>query len=57
MTDKEIKESYKRDGYVVGSVITSFPWHQDSQYVDQSAIGKEADVLNPDRQGPEHTAG
>ena len=24
-----------------GSVITSFPWHQDSQYVDQSAIGKK----------------
>ena len=25
-----------------GSVITSFPWHQDSQYVDQSEIGKKA---------------
>ena len=24
-----------------GSVITSFPWHQDSQYVDQSTIGKK----------------
>jgi phytanoyl-CoA hydroxylase len=24
-----------------GSVITSFPWHQDSQYVDQSEIGKK----------------
>ena len=24
-----------------GSVITSYPWHQDSQYVDQSAIGKK----------------
>jgi ectoine hydroxylase-related dioxygenase (phytanoyl-CoA dioxygenase family) len=23
------------------SVITSFPWHQDSQYLDQSAIGKK----------------
>ena len=22
-----------------GSVITSFPWHQDSQYIDQSTIG------------------
>ena len=24
-----------------GSVITSFPWHQDSQYLDQSTIGKK----------------
>lgn len=24
-----------------GSEITSFPWHQDSQYVDQSTIGKK----------------
>jgi phytanoyl-CoA hydroxylase len=24
-----------------GSVITSFPWHQDSQYIDQSTIGKK----------------
>jgi len=24
-----------------GSVITSFPWHQDSQYVDQSTVGKK----------------
>ena len=24
-----------------GSVITSFPWHQDSQYLDQSTIGKQ----------------
>ena len=24
-----------------GSVITSFPWHQDSQYADQSTIGKK----------------
>ena len=24
-----------------GSVITSFPWHQDSQYVDQATIGKK----------------
>ena len=24
-----------------GSVITSFPWHQDSQYVDQRSIGKK----------------
>jgi ectoine hydroxylase-related dioxygenase (phytanoyl-CoA dioxygenase family) len=24
-----------------GSVITSFPWHQDSQYVDQSAVSKK----------------
>lgn len=24
-----------------GSVITSFPWHQDSQYLDQSAVGKK----------------
>ena len=24
-----------------GSVITSFPWHQDSQYLDQSMIGKK----------------
>ena len=23
-----------------GSVVTSFPWHQDSQYIDQSTIGK-----------------
>ncbi len=24
-----------------GSVITSFPWHQDSQYIDQSTVGKK----------------
>ncbi len=24
-----------------GSVITSFPWHQDSQYLDQATIGKK----------------
>ena len=24
-----------------GSIITSFPWHQDSQYIDQSTIGKK----------------
>ncbi len=24
-----------------GSVITSFPWHQDSQYLDQTTIGKK----------------
>jgi len=24
-----------------GSVVTSFPWHQDSQYLDQSTIGKK----------------
>ena len=24
-----------------GSVITSFPWHQDSQYIDQSTIGEK----------------
>ena len=24
-----------------GSVITSFPWHQDSQYLDQAIIGKK----------------
>jgi len=24
-----------------GSVVTSFPWHQDSQYVDQTTIGKK----------------
>ena len=24
-----------------GSEVTSFPWHQDSQYVDQSTIGKK----------------
>ena len=24
-----------------GSLVTSFPWHQDSQYVDQSTIGKK----------------
>ena len=24
-----------------GSVITSFPWHQDSQYVDQREVGKK----------------
>ncbi len=24
-----------------GSVITSFPWHQDSQYLDQGTIGKK----------------
>ncbi len=24
-----------------GSVVTSFPWHQDSLYIDQSAIGKK----------------
>ena len=24
-----------------GSVITSFPWHQDSQYVDQPEVGKK----------------
>ena len=24
-----------------GSVVTSFPWHQDSQYFDQSIIGKK----------------
>ncbi len=24
-----------------GSVITSFPWHQDSQYVDQAEVGKK----------------
>ena len=24
-----------------GSVITSFPWHQDSQYLDQSVVGKK----------------
>ena len=23
-----------------GSVVTSFPWHQDSQYIDQSTIGQ-----------------
>ena len=25
-----------------GSVITSFPWHQDSQYVDQTGVGVKA---------------
>jgi len=25
-----------------GSAITSFPWHQDSQYVDQSKVGEKA---------------
>ena len=24
-----------------GSMITSFPWHQDSQYLDQSTVGKK----------------
>ena len=24
-----------------GSVVTSFPWHQDSQYIDQTTIGKK----------------
>ena len=24
-----------------GSLITSFPWHQDSQYIDQATIGKK----------------